>query len=255
MLDKVKLTDVTLNDISTTRENGKTISLNFRTGNVINVEYEDILSPKFIFADGSSYLYNRASQSWRVMSQASTAQNVYAGGEQTISSYQSGDKILFNAEYRGGGYDGEGNFSVNSSAGTLVVKNAADKVIDLTNGAGNSFVKAYAASKSGVIDGRELSGYQIINGSSGADVICAGNGGSQLWGGAEADVLVGGAGVDTFITGKMQGADLIRNAATADNVNLNDSTLSDIVATSENSRMISLSFNTGNVVNVQVRKH
>ena len=134
---------------------------------------------------------------------------------------------------------------MNSSVGTLVVQNAADKVIDLTNGAGNSFVKAYAASKSGIIDGRELTGYQIINGSAGADVISAGNGGSQLWGGAEADVLVGGAGVDTFITGKTQGADLISNAATADNVNLSDSTLSDIVATSENNGMISLTFNTG----------
>ena len=177
----------------------------------------------------------------------------YAGGNQIISDYQSGQKIIFAEVYTGAFFDAEGNFCVGSSTGALVIQNAKDKVIDLSDAAGNAFLKAYAASNPGVIDGRGLAGFELINGSAGADAIYAGDGGSQLWGGADtaADALVGGGGTDIFIGGRTQGADVFSNASSADIVHLNDANLSDIVATAEENGAIAIAFNTGNVVGVQ----
>ena len=182
-----------------------------------------------------------------------TIQRVYAGGNQVIGDYQSGEKIVFGDVYTGSFYDGAGNYFIGSSTGALVIQNAADKVIDLSDAAGNSFIKAYSATTAGVIDGRGLAGFEIINGSAGSDVIFAGDGGSQLWGGLDvaADTMVGGGGADIFIGGRTQGADVILNASATDIVHLNDANLSDIMATEENNGTIAVAFNTGNVVAVQ----
>ena len=185
--------------------------------------------------------------------QSTTNQRIYSGGNQIISDYQSGEKIIFNEIYTGSFYDGTGNFFVGSSTGALVIQNSADKVIDLSDAAGNSFVKAYSATTAGIIDGRGLTGFEIINGSSGSDAIFAGDGGSQLWGGLDvsADVLIGGNGTDIVVGGRTQGADVILNASSDDIVYLDDATLSDIIATEENNGAIAVAFNTGNVVGVQ----
>ena len=181
------------------------------------------------------------------------AQHVYTGGNQVISNYQSGEKIIFGAQYTGAFYDGAGNFLAGSSTGALAIQNAADKVIDLSDAAGNAFVKAYAATTAGLIDGRGIAGFELINGSAGSDTIFAGDGGSQLWGGGDnvTDVLVGGNGADIFIGGRMQGTDLIVNASSADVVHLNDATLSDIVATAEDNGVVAVAFNTGSVIAAQ----
>ncbi len=178
----------------------------------------------------------------------------YTGGNQFISSYTSERKIIFNATFAGATFDGAGNFIVNSNLGTLTVQNARDKVIDLSTADGETFVAAYESSVPTVLDGRGIAGYEIISGSAtGSDFIFAGDGGSQLWGGAGfgADVLTGGGGTDIFIGGKYQGADVFYNASSADVVNLNDTTLSDIVAASEANGVIALAFNTGNAVAIQ----
>ena len=178
---------------------------------------------------------------------------IYAGGDQIISDYQSGEQIMLGTAPTGAFFGG-GNFALTSATGTLFIANANDKLINFTDGAGNDFAKAYAATAAGVIDGRGLAGYEVITGSDwGGDVIYAGDGGSQLWGGNgfDADVLTGGGGSDIFIGGKTQGSDIIFNASSADVVNLNDATLSDIVAAGEANGVIVLAFNTGNVVAVQ----
>ncbi len=186
-------------------------------------------------------------------STTSTRQHVYTGGNQVISDYAAGEKIVFGATYTGAFYDGNGDFFAGSTTGALVVQNAMNKVVDLTDAAGNAFVKAYAATTAGIIDGRGLGGFEVINGSAGADAIYAGDGGSQLWGGADvaSDAMMGGGGTDIFIGGKNQGADYFLNASSADIVHLNDSTLSDIVATAEENGTIGIAFNTGNVIAVQ----
>ncbi len=178
---------------------------------------------------------------------------IYTGYNQVISDYASDKKIFFCTTYTGAFYDGNGNFFAGSTTGALVVQNAADKVIDLKDAAGNDFVKAYSATTAGVIDGRGLAGFELINGSAGADAIYAGDGGSQLWGGADtvSDAMMGGGGTDIFIGGRTQGADFFLNASSADIVHLNDSALSDIVATAEENGTIGIAFNTGNVVAIQ----
>ena len=150
-------------------------------------------------------------------------------------------------------FDGN-NFVVYSSDGALTLGNVVDKVIDLRDVNGNETLKAYTASTAGVIDGRGLAGYEIISGAAnGTDIIYSGDDGSMLWGGAGtfADALLGGEGVDTFITGQHQGADNIFSAGVEDIVNLNDASLSDIVATAEvEGNKILVGFRSGNVIAV-----
>ena len=186
-------------------------------------------------------------------SSSTTNQFVYTGGDKTISNY-AGQPITLGTDYTGSTFDDSGNFYVSSSTGALVIQNAADKIVDLRDGAGKAFIKAFNASTAGVIDGRGLAGYEIINGATaGSNVIFASDGGSQLWGGSgsDADALVGGNGADIFNGGRFQGADNIFNASSADVVNLTDATLSDIVATVGNNNGVAIGFNTGNVVNIQ----
>ena len=189
---------------------------------------------------------------------------IYEGGYKDISTYQTGEIISFRADYLGSSYDGGNNFIARSSTGALFVDNVADKVIDITDGGGNAFIKAYAASQAGVIDGRGHAGIEIIKGSAGTDTIYAGDGGSQLWGGddKESDILFGGGGADTFtggntdtfISGKNQGSDTFRNISTKDTVILSDVTLSDITEVKDVNGFLSLTFNTGNTVTIQSRE-
>ncbi len=177
----------------------------------------------------------------------------YTGGDAVISNYTAGKKITLGTAPTGGTFV-NGNFVLSSASGDLVVENATGKVIEFTDSAGNPYAKAYEASAPGIIDGRGLAGYEIINGSSlGSDAIYAGDGGSQLWGGSgtASDLLVGGNGSDIFTGGRTQGADVFRNASSADVVRLNDATLSDIIATAENNGLVAITFNNGNSVAMQ----
>ena len=135
----------------------------------------------------------------------------------------------------------------------MVVENAMNKVVEFTDANSNDYIKAYAATNAGTIDGRGLSGFELIQGSTGNDFIYAGDSGSQLWGGTgtASDLLVGGSGSDVFIGGKNQGADVFSNAETKDEVHLNDASLSDIIATAEQNGLIAISFNNGNSVAVR----
>ncbi len=177
---------------------------------------------------------------------------VYTGGDQIISNYASEQKIMLGTLPTGYVFGG-GNFALTSDSGTLLIQDANDKVIDLRDGANNPFAKAYAATTAGVIDGRNIAGFEVIAGSdAGADYIFAGDGGSSLWGGsgAYADTLVGGAGLDIFVGGKNAGNDIFVDAAPTDLVQLSDVTLSDVIASAEVGNAVAVAFNTGNVVMV-----
>ena len=177
---------------------------------------------------------------------------VYTGGNQTISSY-AGEPIFLGAFPTGLNFTDD-DFHFYSSTGELLIEDVEDIVIDLRDGNGNAFAKAYAADDPGTIDGRNLSGFEFIVGSDdGSNVIFAGNDGSNLWGntGNATDVLIGGAGYDTFFTGKYEGNDAIQNASSADSVNLYDVTLSDISFAAEDNGILGIAFNTGNVITIQ----
>lgn len=186
-------------------------------------------------------------------SEATTGSYIYTGEDQVISNYQSGEKIALGTMPTGYIFS-DGNFALGSDTGTLLIQNAYNKRIDLTDGEGNDVAQAYVGTNPGVIDGRGLSGFEYIIGSdAGTDIIYAGDDDSQMWGGFGngADILVGGAGADMFVGGKYQGADTFMNASSDDVVFLNDTTLSDIVATGESNGTIAIAFNTGNVVAIQ----
>ena len=181
------------------------------------------------------------------------ADYVYTGGDAVISDYEAGDKIALGTAPTGGAFV-NGDFVLSSSSGNLVVENATGKVVEFIDGAGNDFLKAYEAGAAGIIEGRGIAGYEVINGSSlGSDEIHAGDGGSQLWGGSgtASDLLIGGGGADIFTGGRTQGADVFRNASSADTLRLNDATLSDIIATAENNGLVAITFNNGNAVAMQ----
>ena len=182
---------------------------------------------------------------------STTDKIIYAGGDAVIEDYESGEKIILGAYT--GAFFFEDNFFVTSETGALTILDAQDKVIDLRDAWEDPFIKAYAATTSGIIDGRGIEGFEIIEGATGFDIIYAGDEGSRLWGGTDgvADVLVGGDGMDTFLCGKYFGADTCMNTSASDVVNIFDATLSDIVATGEMNGTIAIQFNTGNVIAVQ----
>lgn len=169
-----------------------------------------------------------------------------------ITNYTPGEKIALGTPPTSGTFV-DGNFVLTSASGSLVVENATNKVVDFTDANGNDYIKAYAATNAGTIDGRGLAGFELIQGSTGNDFIYAGDGGSQLWGGSgtASDLLTGGSGSDVFVGGRTQGADIFSNAETKDEVHLNDASLSDIVATAEQNGLIAISFNNGNSVAIQ----
>ena len=176
---------------------------------------------------------------------------VYSGGDQVISDY-AGQPIFLDTTPTDAFFGG-GNFALISETGTLLIQNANDKIISFTDGEGEPYAKAYAATNPGVIDGRGLSGYEVITGSDlGGDMIFAGDDGSQLWGGNGfvADILTGGDGTDIFVSGKSEGNDSIINASSDDTVYLRDATLSDIVLTASDGYSVGIMFSTGNVLTV-----
>ncbi len=182
-----------------------------------------------------------------------TNPNVYTGGNQVISNYASGNKIYFGADFANATFDGVGNLLLGSSFGVLTVQNIWNKIVDVSNMAGQTFLAAYESYLPGVIDGRGFSSRELIAGSRyGGDVIFAGDGGSSLWGGSDvaADVLVGGNGTDVFVSGKSEGSDSFVDASAFDTVYLRDVTVSDISLTASDGNSVGILFNTGNVLTV-----
>ena len=139
----------------------------------------------------------------------------YDGGLYIIKDFNGGNKIKLTTDAIGIEIS-EDNFVLKSSSGVLTIENGRSKVIDFSDGNGNTGVYAYVAGDSGVVDGRIFANFEIIVGANDkSNSLIAGDGGSNLWGGAgfSADILVGGLGIDHFSIGKSEGNDHIANAA------------------------------------------
>ena len=177
----------------------------------------------------------------------------YSGGNRKISDYTEDRQIVFGANYSSV-YVSNDSLNLNTDSGTLTISNMKNKVVDLRDRSGNVLAKAYMSGYEGALDGRTLTGYEFIIGSTaGSNSIYAGDGGSTLWGnsGNIVDNLVGGAGVDTFFFGKNDGSDNITNASSSDRIDLYDVSMSDIVSASESGGTITLGFSGGNTLSVQ----
>ena len=141
-------------------------------------------------------------------------------GNDLIEDYLAGDVIdVYQGMVHSVALEGS-NFIMGIDDGSLTVTNCMDRVIDVAVHEANGTAHAYLSTTAGDIDGRSLSGFEVIFGSAAGQSIYAGNGGSSLWGGTgkEGDVLRGGNGADTFIYGPEEGTDYIQNSSSADRV-------------------------------------
>ena len=59
------------------------------------------------------------------------------------------------------------------------------------------------------------------------------------------DILTGGAGQDNFFYGKNDGADVINNTSSSDNISLYDVSLADVTSANIEGNKISITLNTG----------
>ncbi len=177
----------------------------------------------------------------------------YAGGEEIISGLAAGSQINLNAGIGLYGVTADsGDMTVATSAGQVIVRDARDKLITLADFVGTPIERAYFASVAGIVDGRGFTEVAILHGADFAsNEIHAGDGGCQLWGGSYGDdLLFGGAGADEFITGVACGNDLIYNAGAGDTINLANTRLDQLLASTITADGVVLQLTDGSAVGV-----
>ena len=177
----------------------------------------------------------------------------YDGGYRLVKDFFSGNKVKLAADVLGIEISDD-DFVLNSSSGALTIENGRNKIIDFSDTYGNTGLYAYVAGDAGIVDGRAFVNFEIIIGvDHQSNDLIAGIGGASLWGGAgfSADILTGNLGIDNFIVGKNEGNDHIANADSNDVIDLHDVTLSDIVNTAADGKLIGVAFNTGFVMTVE----
>ena len=177
----------------------------------------------------------------------------YTGGEEIISGAATGSQINLD---NGIGFAGVSadttDMTVATSAGQIIVRGVRDKIINFADAYGNIFERTYFSSGAGTVDGRGLSGTEVIYGGNFSDnTIYAGDGGSHLWGGIYGnDVLFGGAGADNFVAGMACGADVIYNANAGDTVDLSTTSLNQLVNATINANGVFIQTTDGSTVSV-----
>ncbi|MBQ7199106.1 MAG: hypothetical protein IJS29_07575 [Selenomonadaceae bacterium] len=160
---------------------------------------------------------------------------LHTNGTTHITNFTTGDTVNYGAEdYQGFSFYNENNIILYTSEGTLNIENSLGEVVELADGNGNFVCHVFRAAGEGEIDGRLVSGYEVIGGANHqSNVIRAGNEGSSIFGGLGGyDTLIGGDGADCFMAGMNAGIDEIFNAYSNDYVNLMDTSLSDITGLS-----------------------
>ena len=177
---------------------------------------------------------------------------VYGGSNMTIENYDANLFINLNADLTGIGLD-ENNFYVNSTSGTLAIKNIRDKVVSYGDANGNLIAYSYMASGGGEIDRHNFPQFEVIIGANYAsNKISAGSGGSSLWGGVGGeDTLIGGAGYDEFFFTESSGYDVIQNASDNDLINLLGVTLDKITSCDVYESAVSMSLSDGSNLRVE----
>ncbi len=177
----------------------------------------------------------------------------YMGGEEILSGETSGSQINFGADIFGTTASAAGDdLFVNSTEGTLIVRDARGKILNFANENGIVTARSFLANAAGTIDGNSFGEYEFICGADNADnEIFSGDGGSKLWGGVYGnDSLIGGNGVDEFIAGVGCGSDNIFGANSNDVINLAATSLDQIIGSTVDSNGVALTFGDGSTLTV-----
>ena len=177
----------------------------------------------------------------------------YSYGKDTIQNYDSGEILIFNAEYSG--WTNEGNdLILNAAEGSVRINDAKNKLVEVAGSGGNVVAHVFIADGyEGVIDGREYGNFEVIVGSDNLNnQIFAGVDGSSLWGGNgnANDELHGNSGYDEFIYSYGNGQDKIFNANNEDAVNLNGINLEQITFAEITDNGVNLQFTDGGALNI-----
>lgn len=172
-------------------------------------------------------------------------------GADVVTNYGGEDLIKINGTVTGVNLFGE--FSLNTSSGSVTVANSQDRLITVTDISGNLLGYGYYSSTAGTIDGSNYAGKEIlVGGAFGDNMIIAGDGGSAMWGNfGGVDTLIGGAGADEFFYTPGSGVVNVLNANALDTVNLvnvADEQFAGVVVTEAGA---TITFTDGGTLNVQ----
>ena len=172
-------------------------------------------------------------------------------GADVVTNYGGEDLIKINGTVTGVNLFGE--FSLNTSSGSVTVTNSQDRLITVTDISGNLLGYGYYSSTAGTIDGSNYAGKEIlVGGAFGDNMIIAGDGGSAMWGNfGGVDTLIGGAGADEFFYTPGSGVVNVLNANALDTVNLvnvADEQFAGVVVTEAGA---TITFTDGGTLNVQ----
>lgn len=237
------------------------------TDTILNLAVDsDLLAEGMVFkaGTGSKYAYPAGEMFLRYLCKQSQPVSVqigvnesdtftHASSQDIISAYKESDKIVMPTGVNFVNANVAGNdVFITSNIGTVIVRDAADKVINFADANGTVMKRAALASGAGTIDGHNVAAKAIIYGADFADnALIAGDGGSQLWGGDYGtDTLVGGDGADIFVTGVLCGNDTIYNANAEDTIALSATSLEQIIGANVNANGVSLNFSDGSSLNV-----
>ena len=203
-----------------------------------------------IAGDGGSSLFGGGGNGLNTLVGGAGKDNfVYNSGSDIIKNFSTGDVVNVNASISGYGV-AEDEFYIYSDPGSITVKDVKNKIIEVT---GSDHLKAFIAGSGGILDGRNISGKEIIVGAkNAANDIYVGASGGSLWGGSgdASDTLTGGDGVDMFWIGSNDGSDYVKNASQNDFVNLYDMGLSSVVKVEATENTIFANFTTGRTLTV-----
>lgn len=172
-------------------------------------------------------------------------------GADVVTNYGGEDVIKINGTVTGVNLFGE--FSLNTSSGSVTVTNSQDRLITVTDISGNLLGYGYYSSTAGTIDGSNYAGKEIlVGGAFGDNMIIAGDGGSAMWGNfGGVDTLIGGAGADEFFYTPGSGVVNVLNANALDTINLvnvSDEQFAGLVVTEAGA---TITFTDGGTLNVQ----
>ena len=177
---------------------------------------------------------------------------VYKSGNDTLTNFKSNDTLSFAANLTGFDF-AERDLVLYASEGSVRITEAKNKWVGLADGNGNLVAHAlFAEGYEGVIDGRDYTGYELIQGSDNLfNLIYAGAYGSSLYGGTGGnDILYGNVGADEFVYKYGDGQDNFYSIGAEDVVNLNGVNIEQFASVEFTDNGISAKFTDGGSLNI-----